>query len=751
MKKNYLTILILFLCVGISYGGGIGNIFTKSPTSYVNPIIGTGEIPEAMGGGHTYPGVGYPFGMTQWTAQTNIHGDWGVPYYYEDGVIQGIRGTHYPSGSCMDDYGAVTVMPIVGELKVDPEVRASKFSHDNEIAKPYYYKVLLDDYGITSEHTATNRCAIFQFTYPKSDESYILVSPTELVNSLIGEGYVKINMSNNEVVGYNSKGGGWRNSIPSPFAGYFVAKFDRKFSNYGTWNSEKININSTEAKGTDSVGAFVKFSTKQGDKVKLKVCSSFIDVAQARDNMAKEIPSWDMDEVINKTKKIWDDQLNKIAVRGGSKEQKTIFYTSLYHAMLLPREFSEYGRYYSPFDGKIHQGVYYDDFSMWDTFRAEHPLLTILEPERSIDMIKTLISMYEEGGWIPKWPNPYYSNDMIGTHSDSIITDAYLKGLRDFDINRAYEGMYKHATVEVTREMWDETPFEGRPMLNLYKEMGYIPADVQSNVGRKRKEQVSQTLEYAYDDWCLAQLAKALGKNSDHEMFLKRSKNYINVFDKSVGFVRGRTKAGDWVEPFDPKEHYDYLTEGNPWQYSWFAPQDIEGLINLMGGPELFVNKLDEFFQSGQYWHGNEPSHHIVYLYNYAGAPWKTQERVREIMGSEYKLIPAGLSGNDDAGQMSAWYVFSAMGFYPVTPGSNLYSIGTPLFDEVTIKLDDYYDNNKFRIIAINNSENNKYIQRAFLNGRLLDSPFISHEDIVKGGNLIFIMGSNPNKNWGVK
>jgi predicted alpha-1,2-mannosidase len=359
--------------------------------------------------------------------------------------------------------------------------------------------------------------------------------------------------------------------------------------------------------------------------------------------------------------------------------------------------------------------------------------------------------MYEEGGWIPKWPNPYYSNDMIGTHSDSIITDAYLKGLRDFDINRAYEGMYKHATVEVTREMWDETPFEGRPMLNLYKEMGYIPADVQSNVGRKRKEQVSQTLEYAYDDWCLAQLAKALGKNSDHEMFLKRSKNYINVFDKSVGFVRGRTKAGDWVEPFDPKEHYDYLTEGNPWQYSWFAPQDIEGLINLMGGPELFVNKLDEFFQSGQYWHGNEPSHHIVYLYNYAGAPWKTQERVREIMGSEYKLIPAGLSGNDDAGQMSAWYVFSAMGFYPVTPGSNLYSIGTPLFDEVTIKLDDYYDNNKFRIIAINNSENNKYIQRAFLNGRLLDSPFISHEDIVKGGNLIFIMGSNPNKNWGVK
>jgi predicted alpha-1,2-mannosidase len=288
-------------------------------------------------------------------------------------------------------------------------------------------------------------------------------------------------------------------------------------------------------------------------------------------------------------------------------------------------------------------------------------------------------------------------------------------------------------------------------MLNLSNELGYIPADVQSEVGRKRKEQVSQTLEYAYDDWCLAQLAKALGKNSDYEMFLKRSKNYINVFDKSVGFVRGRTKSGDWIESFDPTKHYDYLTEGNPWQYSWFVPQDIEGLINLMGGPEIFVNKLDEFFQSGEYWHGNEPSHHIAYLYDYAGVPWKTQERVREIMESEYKLIPAGLSGNDDAGQMSAWYIFSAMGFYPVTPGSNLYSIGTPLFNEITIKLDDYYDNNKFRIIAISNSKNNKYIQRAFLNGKRVDKPFISHEDIVKGGNLIFIMGSHPNGIWGVK
>jgi len=867
-----------------------GRFFEKrmqEPIDYVNPLIGTGEIAEAMGGGHTYPGVGAPFGMTQWTAQTNIRGKYGVPYYYEDGVIQGIRGTHYPSGSCMDDYGAVTIMPITGQLKVDPEARASAFSHNNETAKPYYYKVFLEDYKITSEHTATERCAIFQFTYPESDRSYVLINPTELVNALSGEGYVKINTEDREIIGYNSKGGGWRNSIPSPFAGYFVAEFDRDFSAYGTWNGDAIEAGSTEAKGNGSVGAFVEFETRPGDRIRVKIATSFIGFDQARENMQREIPSWDMNNVTNGTRDVWNAQLSTIEIEGGSEAERTLFYASLYHAMLLPREFSEHGRYYSPFDGKVHNGVYYEDFSMWDTFRAEHPLLIMLEPQRSTDMINSLISMYEEGGWIPKWPNPYYSNDMIGTHSDSIIADAYTKGLRGFDAEKAYEGMRKHATVEVTEDMWEQAPFEGRPMLNAYKERGYIPIDVHSEVGRKRHEQVSQTLEYAYDDFCIAQMAKALGRDEDYAEFSARAQNYKNLFDCETGFMNGRYRNGSWFRPlllspvpsewlsygeenglkgeyfnnkelsgkpeltridkriefdwgsespsegidrdgfsvrwrgklslpenvngmclttddgvrvfidgepvldswynrgpttdqislkggrsynitieyydtiggavsrleypegylpFDPTTQYNFYTEANAWQYLWFVPQDVEGLIHLMGGKERFIERLDEFFASGQYWHGNEPGHHIAYLYDCAGAPWKTQEKVREIMENEYKLIPAGLCGNDDAGQMSAWYVFSAMGFYPVCPGEPTYQIGSPLFDRVIIHLSDGED---FVIEAHNNSAQNRYIQSATLDGAQLNRSWFEHSALINGGALTLEMGPKPNKEWG--
>jgi predicted alpha-1,2-mannosidase len=480
--------------------------------------------------------------------------------------------------------------------------------------------------------------------------------------------------------------------------------------------------------------------------IKVKVGTSFISIDQARDNLRREIPAWDFDRVKAEGRRIWNGALGKIQVQGGSKDDKVNFYTAMYHSLLFPRIFSEYGRYYSAFDDKIHNGVSYNDYSLWDTFRAEHPLLLLIEPERVPGMITSLLQMYDEGGWMPKWPNPTYTNIMIGTHADSVIADAYVKGIRGFDLKKAYAATYKDAMNPPdgdTSHRWTDrapwTAYEARGGLTWYKSLGYVPID-------KTDESVSCTLEFAYDDFCVAQLARAVGKKDDYEMFMKRTRNYKNLYDPVEGFMRPKKSDGSWYE-----DRTAGFTEGSPWTYLFCEMQDIPGMIALMGGEEKFAAKLDENFSGGHYRHDNEPGHHYPYLYDYCDQPWKTQERVREAMALNYHNAPDGLSGNDDCGQMSAWYIFSAMGFYPVTPGSTTYAIGSPLFDRATIMLGGPYKNGPFTVIARNQSPKNKYIQSATLNGKPLNEPFISHADIAKGSTLVFFMGAEPNKKWGAR
>jgi len=425
----------------------------------------------------------------------------------------------------------------------------------------------------------------------------------------------------------------------------------------------------------------------------------------------------------------------------------------MYHTLLFPRTFSEYGRYYSAFDDRIHNGVSYNDYSLWDTFRAEHPLLLLTQPDRVPEMITSLLQMYDEGGWMPMWPNPTYSNIMISTHADSVIADAYVKGFRGFDLKKAYAATYKDAMTPPdgdTHNRWlDRAPwtaFEARGGLTWYKSLGYVPQD-------RTDESVSRTLEFAYDDFCVAQLAKAAGKMDDYEMLMKRSRNYKNLYDSSIGFMRPKKADGSWDEESwaSREDRKPGFTEGSPWTYLFCEMQDIPGMVALMGGKERFNAKLDENFAGGHYRHDNEPGHHYTYLYDYSGQPWKTQERVRETMLTHYHNAPDGLSGNDDCGQMSAWYIFSAMGFYPVTPGSPVYAIGSPLFTRATVMLQGPYKKGPFTVIARNQSPKNKYIQSATLNGKPLNEPFIKHADIANGSILIFVMGPQPNRKWGVR
>jgi predicted alpha-1,2-mannosidase len=725
----------------------------KQLTQFVNPFIGTSHFR----GGHTSPGAGVPFGMTQWTPETQEYGPYDgfppVPYYYLNSTISGFRGSHYPSGAWMGEYGSITIMPTTGDLKTSSKERSSAFSHKNERAWPGYYSVFLDDYKMGVELTATMHAGFLRFTPLGNGNLNVIIDTREK------GGYVEIIPDRMEIIGYSRENG--RSIIPRNFAGYFVAEFDKPFSSYGTWSDGEIRPESDKEK-EGHAGAFVRFVGKPGETIQMKVGTSFIGVEQARRNL-EEIPDWDFNATKGGAKDMWNEELNKIRISGGTEEQKMIFYTALYHCLLLPRVFSEDGHHYSPFDGKVHEGVYYEDFPLWDTYRAEHPLLVLIEPERSEDMIKALIQMYEEFGWIPKWPNPGYSNVMIGTHADSVITDAWVKGIRGFDVEKAYAAMYKNAMVAPSG---DQAPgycdtllppgeYEARGGLSYYKKLGYVPVD-------RVKEATSRTLEFAYNDYCLAQVAKALGKNEDHKLFARRAMYYKNVFDSHAGFVRGKNSNGAWVKPFEPTEWYDYITEGTPWHYTWYVPQDVQGLIDLMGGRDVFAQKLDTFFEKGSkegapnfgknayYWHGNEPSQHIAYLYDYAGEPWKTQRWVTEIMERSYGTGPDGLCGNDDAGQTSAWYVFSAMGFYPVCPGMPSYEIGSPIFDEVIIQLDGrYYKGGEFVIRANNVSKENRYVQSVTLNGEPLDKPWITHEDIVNGGVLVFEMGSKPNKEWG--
>ncbi|WP_263356987.1 GH92 family glycosyl hydrolase [Acidicapsa ligni] len=709
----------------------IDSIDPIDPVDKVNLYIGTGS--GKIGYGGTMPFVTPPFGMINWAAQTRQNKLSGVSYKYEDTTISGFMGTHQPA-IWMGDYGYVTLMPETGKLRTTPEDRKLPFTHSDEIAHPDYYSVVMDaasSQKIRTEMTATERCSYMRFTFPAGSDSRVLVEASRPGIA----GFVSIDKAHNEITGYNparTDDGLGPFKLPN-FKGYFVVQFRKPFHDAATYGTDSSNHD-------EATGAYATFNTAQGgvgEVIEARVGTSFISIEQARANLKSEIPAWDFDAVRKKLHMTWNDKLSRITLEGANEDEQRTVVTALYHTLLYPRIFSEYGRYYSAFDDQIHKGESYTAYSIWDTFRAEHSLLTLVAPERIDGMITALLQNYQEGGWMPKWPNPSYTNIMIGTHADSMVAEAIQKNFHGFDRNLAWQAVYKDAMTppdgDTTRKWLDRepnTPYEARGGLTYLKQLGYVPTD-------KTAEAASRTLEDSYDDWCVAQVAKALGKTSDYEFFLKRSLNYQHIFNKQTGFMQAKNSDGSWAD------EKDGWTEGDHWVYTWAVFHDIPGLIDLMGGAEKYNALLDEHFKGGHNVHSNEPSHHYGYLYDYSGQPWKTQAKVREIANAEYANLPSGIDGDDDCGQMSAWYLFTALGFYPVNPASGDYMIGSPLFSKMSLRL---ANGKRLNVVAENNSPTNVYIQSATLNGKPLDIPVIRYEQIMTGPTLKLVMGPSPSK-----
>ncbi|MBK9214948.1 MAG: GH92 family glycosyl hydrolase [Chloracidobacterium sp.] len=736
---------------------------TLDYTRYVNPFIGTG------GHGHTFPGATMPFGMVQLSPDTRIDNwDGSAGYHYSDDIIYGFSHTHL-SGTGIPDGCDILFMPTMGNTRYFEKlgdkaagVYGSKFSHANERAEPGYYTVRLDDEEILAELTATNRVGLHRYTFPKSGKASVKLNMTWRDKPLD----IKVRTINERRIEGYRRSTSWAKDQTI----YFVAEFSKPFGNgkYKKWIDEDVTLFPGSTRTIGYSTAF-DFTVVEGEQIQLKVGISFVSIEGARKNLEAEMPNWDFDTVRADAKAAWNKELSKIEVSGGTPEQTTNFYTALYHTMIHPNVFNDVDGRYKGHDGKLHQltnrrdaetqrGIeargndlktsaslrlsgessdHYSVFSLWDTFRAAHPLYTIIDQKRTVDYINTFIRIYEQGGRLPVWELWGEETDtMIGYHAVSVIADAMAKGIKGFDYEEAY------AAAKHSAEL-DHFGLAG------YKKRGYISMEDEN-------ESVSKTLEYAYNDWCIAQMAKILKKPADVETYDRRSRYFEDLFDTKTGFFRAKKNAG-FVEPFSPTEVNFGFTEGNSWQYSFFVPQDVSHLMTLMGGPEKFVAKLDELFTTnaklsgreqadltgliGQYAHGNEPSHHIAYLYNYAQEPWKTQKYVRQIFDDFYKNAPDGLIGNEDCGQMSAWYIMSAGGFYPVAPGSPVYAFGTPLFPEMTYRLE---NGKTFTNRAKNISSENRYILNAKLNGAPYKKAFITHQDVMRGGVLEFSMIDQP-------
>ncbi len=963
MYKDFKFSLLPILLVGsmaiVLFGAGCVREKLVNYIKYVNPIIGTGvySAKGAMGEINTFPGASMPHGMVQLSPDTDLHI---AGYIYDDENIEGFSHTHLTGTGCWG-FGNFLLMPTTGELKTVESEYRSGFSHESEVVTPGYYAVNLEDYGIRAELTATTRAGFHRYTFPEAKDAHIII---DITHNLADDDPIGAKV---EIIDKRTITGSV--TIPNPFCGgktpftlYFAAIFSKPFSSYGTWNNDSINEGSHSQTGTD-IGAFVDYETTAEERILVKVGISYVSEAQAVLNLEKEIPAWNFERVRDIARKTWNGKLNRIKIEGGTEDNKVKFYTSLYHSLLGPYTASDVNGKYRGMDNKVHTAkgyTYYTVYSIWDTFRSEHPLLNIIEPEVQNDLIKTLLAKQEQGGWIPKWEFANrYTNCMIADHATSVIVESYLKGIRNYDIAKAYYAMRKNAIrlprsgyISVVRHEghfsplqiqpdgkaqvvwftgdgcktllfdwkgkyndgewhfyavtydsedkiviymdgepvasteegiapliisenpwglggdiekdepseyytgnldefriynhvlsqnqikqffkgkisneglvlhyafderdvslvsdlsgygnkgkvrgkpeWEDgkmgnsivfdgvddfvriqnieqlnlkdkfslsfwfktslpTDFGGRKGLDYYQKYGYIPYDVDWGGGGS----VSTTMEDAYDDWALAQMAKDLNKREDYEYFMKRASYYRNLFNSSTGFMRPKRENGAWKKPFDPKD-WDEFTEGNSWTYTWFVPHDVQGLINLMG-KKSFIEKLDHFFgefvypewdeKFSNYWHGNEPDQQASYFYDYVSEPWKTQKVVREIMDKLYGIGPAGIPGNEDVGQLSAWYVLSAMGFHPVAPPQLTYQIGSPIFEKVTIYLNkSYYNADKFVIEAKNNSKENKYIQSATLNGEPLNKPWFTHSEIKKGGTIIFHMGPEPNREWG--
>ena len=731
MKRPLFYFLLLLFLIGVSSCQS-----EHHPADYVNPFIGTG------GHGHTFPGASLPFGMVQLSPDTRLEGwDGCSGYHYSDSIIYGFSHTHL-SGTGIADYCDVLLMPTSGRYYLKNGYKsgvhrgyASRFRKKTEKASPGYYAVKLQDYNIGVELTASQRAGFQKYVFPADKKAFVTLDLTHR-DKVLASQFRQINAY--EVEGFRRS-----QSWAQDQSVYFYMKFNRPIKKVYLSLNDTLLDHQTEVNGKNIKVAF-GFGKLKDDRVLLvKTGISAVSTQGARDNLNKEIPDWDFKAIREKAHETWNHALNKIQVKG-DKVNKTIFYTALYHTMLAPNLYMDVDGKYRGTDQKIHQAegfTNYTVFSLWDTFRATHPLYTLIEQKRDADFIKTFIHQYENGGQLPVWELAgNYTGCMIGYHAIPVIVDAYMKGIRNFDSGKAFEAM-KHSAME------------NRLGLESYKKEGYISAE-------KEPESVSKTLEYAYDDWCIAQMASALGHPKQATYFRRRAQSYKNLFDPQTGFMRPK-RYGLWKFPFDPTEVDFNYTEANAWQYTFFVPQDVSGLMQLMGGKTRFANKLDQLFGTssklngrtqpditgliGQYAHGNEPSHHIAYLYDYAGQPWKTQARVRQILTEMYADKPDGLAGNEDCGQMSAWYVLSSMGFYSVTPGSEVYAIGTPVFKEVKMHLE---NGRSFVIKAKNLSPENKYIQSAALNGVPYDKAFITHKAMMMGGEMVFVMGDKPNKQW---
>lgn len=726
------------------------NLVEKNLVQYINPLMGS-DSKFSLSNGNTYPAIATPWAMNFWTPMTAPIGD-GWTYKYDDEKIRGIKQTHQPS-PWLNDYGAFALMPVTGGLKYNQDERASWFSHKAETSSPNYYSVYLADHDVTAEVTPTERAAQFRFTFPKSDDAFIVLDAFEKGSK------VTILPDERKIVGYTKYNHG---GVPSNFKNYFVLSFDKPFDTSHTWHDGyELAPNTTQNEG-EHVGAIVGFKTADNEQVTVKVASSFISLAQAELNLEREIGADSFEITRQKAFEAWQKELSRIVLEDDNLDNVRTFYSALYRVLLFPRKFYEINAqdevvHYSPYNGEILPGYMFTDNGFWDTFRAVFPFFSLMYPDLNAQIMEGLANTYKESGWLPEWASPGHRNVMVGSNSAVNIADAYMKGITNIDIDTLYEAAVKNAEVDTNRPMTSV----GREGLTYYNELGYVPYDVEIH------ENAARTLEYAFADFSLYQLAKKLGKHDDAAKYLARSMNYKNLFDPSSGWMRGKNQDGSFQSPFNPLKWGDAFTEGNALHYTWSVFHDIEGLKKLMGGSEAFIEKLDTVFEMpplfddsyygftiheiremqivdmGNYAHGNQPIQHMIYLYSYAGQPWKTQAHVRNVMDKLYMATPDGYSGDEDNGQTSAWYVFSALGFYPVTPGVDQFVLGSPLFDKVTMSMP---NGNAFTIESKGNSPSAVYVNDVQLNSNSWNKTWIGLDALQSGGSMTLEMSETPNK-----
>ena len=742
MKKNF--IIVMFVLTSAIQA--LGKMAKMDCVDYVNPLVGT-ESKFELSTGNTYPAIAMPWGMNFWMPQTGKMGD-GWAYVYWHDKIRGFKQTHQPS-PWINDYGQFSIMPQTGNPEFDQDKRASWFSHKSEIAKPHYYRAYLADYDIVAELAPTERACAMRFTFPETDKANIIVDAFDRGS------HVQVIPEKRMIVGYTTRNSG---GVPENFRNYFVVVFDKPFTYKATVTNGNVEADKLQAT-ENHVGAIVGFNTQRGEQVNVQVASSFISQEQALLNL-KELGNDSFDQVRERGRKAWNEILGRIEVEDDNIDHLRTFYSCLYRAVLFPRSFYEKDAsgnvvHYSPYNGQVLPGYMFTDTGFWDTFRCLFPLLNVMYPSMNDKMQEGLVNAYLESGFLPEWASPGHRGCMVGNNSASIVADAYVKGRRGYDIDKLWE-----AVLHGANSVHPKVSSTGRAGYELYNRLGYVPCDELS-------QSVARTLEYAYDDWCIYTLGKALGRpESEIAVYAERARNYRNVFDPSIRLMRGKDSKGNFESPFNPTDWGRSFTEGDTWHWTWCVFHDPQGLIDLMGGKDSFNQMMDSTFivppvakermiheeremqimNMGQYAHGNQPIQHMIYLYNYIGQPWKAQYWLREVMDKLYSAGPDGYCGDEDNGQTSAWYVFSALGFYPVCPGTNQYVMGTPYFDKVTLHLE---NGKKLAITASDNSTVNKYIQSVKLGGKSYSKNYFTHDDIMKGGKIEFRMGDKPNTSRG--